>query len=1020
MIGQPERLLVPLVVLVLAGTPAPLPAQLLNPRSATELARDRQRLNHELNGLLKANQGAAVYERVGDLVQTERALIVYLEKMLPFTEPVSMYLVIAELRGSLAANLQWLARLNEERGDLAAALANGRALLALELQRHGPERWETADARRFLADIERLEALGQSQRQELGEARALNRRALRLDEEGKAQEAIPLAEKALAIRERILGTDHPQCATSLNNLAGLYSSIGDGGRAEGLYRRALELRTRTLGEHHPHYANSLNNLGDLYLRRGDCRRAEALVRQALEVDRETLGANHPDTVAALSNLASIEYTQGNYDQAAPLFREELAITRRQFGEDHPRYAASLNNLANLAKAQGDRPQAEALFQQALALRRRTLGESHPAYAASLNNLGVLYFEEGAYDKAEPLLRQALEIRRKALGTRHVDSAESLNNLAQLLAAKGALEQAESLCREAVDIRSAILGLSHPYTALVSSELAAIVATRGRWEEAAEIVDRSRRALRESVGQLLLLPSLSERDRLSLLWVAYRHCYFSALSLGRARIEDRRFAERSAGWVLNGKSVIQQELAARLSTARGQRAGRGEWVEVDEVRKALPSDAVLIEIAGFPYVDPGRQGQGRPIPDYEPRYAAWIIPPQGQGDIQLIDLGPAARIEPALAAYRQAISAGAESIDQRGEVADAAEFKKRLEAIADLVLRPLESILSRSRRWLISPDATLWLVPWGALPLRDGGYSLERHTISYLVSGRDLVERAPAQAAARGGLVVADPDFDLEMVPRLDSAAQGESETETRTSATPLPANWPRLPGTALEAAAIEPRIDAFLGEPIKLFTGPEALEATVKSAARPRVVVLSTHGFFLKDQDRGAVPASVSVSGAPNASLENPLLRCGLVFTGANLRDHATDRNGDDGILTGLEIVGADLRGTELVVLSACETGRGIIHIGEGVAGLRQAFQLAGARSVVATLWQIPDEETVRLMTLFWENLAARVAPDEALRSAQLGLIRERLEAGQTAHPYFWAAFTLTGPTTTFRAAPAP
>jgi tetratricopeptide (TPR) repeat protein len=339
-------------LLVLAATPAPLPAQSLSARSVAELIRDSRRLNGEILELLKANQGEAVYERTRDLVQTERELLVCLEKLLPFSDPVSGYLAIVELRGALAANLRWLAELNEGRGDLAAALADGRELLALELQRHGPDRWETADARRLIADIERLQTLEQSERQELAEARALNRRALRLDEEGKASEAIALAEKALASRERILGVDHPHCATSLNNLAGLYSAIGDDDRAAVLYRRALELRTRTLGEHHPHYANSLNNLGYLYLRMGDYRRAEPLVRCALDVDRETLGANHPDTAAALSNLASIAYQQGNYDQAAPLSREELAITRQRFGEDDPRYAVDLNNLANLLGSSG--------------------------------------------------------------------------------------------------------------------------------------------------------------------------------------------------------------------------------------------------------------------------------------------------------------------------------------------------------------------------------------------------------------------------------------------------------------------------------------------------------------------------------------------------------------------------------------------------------------------------------------------------------------------------------------------
>jgi CHAT domain-containing protein len=385
---------------------------------------------------------------------------------------------------------------------------------------------------------------------------------------------------------------------------------------------------------------------------------------------------------------------------------------------------------------------------------------------------------------------------------------------------------------------------------------------------------------------------------------------------------------------------------------------------------------------------------------------------------MIDLGEAEPLEAAVETARKALQDAPVAIRNQGEPLAEAELRAPMEALAKFILHPLLEQIGPYEHWIISPDADLWLVPWSALPLPKGGYAVERHEVSHVVSGRDLARVSAAPVKTVAPIVMADPDFDL-LPAQVQAATQsvfrkplktGTQAEPLRSSRTALP-RVARLPGTAAEAKAIGAGLKAFSGGEPLVYAGSYALESVFKAVRRPHTLVLSTHGFFLKDQ---ATAAAVEETTDENRNvpttqegelLENPLLRCGLLLAGCN----HPGPSADDGVLTGLEIIGTDLRGAELVVLSACETGIGEVRNGEGVAGLRQAFQLAGAETVVASLWSVSDLETARLMQAFFEHLATGKTKSAALRAAQLERIESRRERSEAAHPFYWAAFTVTG-----------
>jgi tetratricopeptide (TPR) repeat protein/CHAT domain-containing protein len=330
-------------------------------------------------------------------------------------------------------------------------------------------------------------------------AASLNDLAVLYGAQGRYADAEPLYKRSLAIREKVLGPDHPDVATALTNLATLYWNLGRYDDAERLDKRSLAILEKALGSDHPDVAASLNDLAVLYSAQGRYADALPLLKRSLAIREKALGTDHPDVAASLNDLALLYDHQGRYADALPLLKRALAIREKALGIDHPDVAASLNNLAGLYKDQGRYADAEPLFRRSLAIREKLLGPDHPEVATSLNNLANVYLHQARYADAEPLYKRSLAIREKTFGPDHLDVGHSLNDLAGLYDDLGRLAEAEPLHKRALAIVEKALGPEHPDLAIMLNNLAASYSSQGRYADAEPIYRRSLAIREKALG-----------------------------------------------------------------------------------------------------------------------------------------------------------------------------------------------------------------------------------------------------------------------------------------------------------------------------------------------------------------------------------------------------------------------------------------------------------------------------------------------------------------------------------------
>jgi CHAT domain-containing protein/tetratricopeptide (TPR) repeat protein len=859
-----------------------------------------------------------------------------------------------------------------------------------------------------------------------GRVPALFNLALVQDVMGELEKAERLYLQAIAILKRQQPPDFDKLSKTYDSHAAVLASEGRLAEALAESERAIGLRRVHLGPESPELAESLVVQGRMLVMTGDYEKSREQLEAGIAILRRA-----PATVVLYSaywNLAMLSRLEGNLAAArAALEQARRAGSDASLPEDHTLWFGFHAEYGEVLSLLGDRAAARAEYAQGLAISRATMGDHHYDYGQTLASLGRLDLRDGDAAKARERIERAGEIFEAELGKHHplyVETEEALGDV------YFALDLVQPAFTRSIDSELRRRELERATLAVLPERQALAQANRPRAGRDLAIAlalpadapaDRKRAAYDALIrSRAIVFDEMAARQRL------FRTSTDASTQKLLDRLRDAK--TRLAGLFVQGPESdpigyasrvrterelvdsTETELARRSASYRGQLAARE--FGVDELRRALPQRSACLSYVR--YQRPiGRAGER------EPWFAA-VVQRSGVSPLVLLELGRASTIDDAVARWRRAI-------DPKTIADPGAETAYRIaaEELRRLVWDPAAVTLSGVETLFVVPDGSLNLVSLAALPANGEAYLLERGpAFHYLTAERDLAGRT-GSTKGRGLLALGDPAFEDQSNPTAVTAVAEAVRGHTPTCASFSSTRFGPLPAAADEVAAVR----SIWGERpgaggATMLVGPAATELAFKRQAPGKQVLhLATHGFFLGDDcgapgpyrgiggvsQRRDIAESTKRDAQANDLSASPLMLSGLALAGANLRDTAVP-GAEDGILTAEEVSALDLSGVRLAVLSACRTGAGRITSGEGVFGLRRAFLVAGAATVVTNLWDVEDRAGQAWIEEFYRGrlLRGRTIP-EAVRGASLAVLAARRSAHLSVHPFYWAGWVAVG-----------
>ncbi len=845
----------------------------------------------------------------------------------------------------------------------------------------------------------------------------------------KSIEFLQLAKRLF--ESKLKNLDHPFYINCLNNLGLTLKEAGQFEKAEPLLLQSNEIWMNTVGKQHPNYANSLTNLANLYSQLGQFKKAEQFLLESMEIRKKILGTEHTDYAQTLNNLASFYFKFKEFDKALNLFNDAKLIYSNSIGQQSQLYATVLFNIGNVYLAMQDFKNAYSNCMTARSIYEKSFGKENLEYAQCQQKLGEIEYNQHHFKAAIDFTLDAKNIIVKNQGTKHPLYLEVISQLADIHISSGENSNAVKYLIESSDLfHSQIINAVY---FLSESEMAQYLETFKKYQfrllayvhqnpESEEILNLCMNNALFYKG--FLLDAYNQFKRLALKDQHILDKYSLLKSFGRRLAVEytKPINEQEQVEFLQAKyNELEKEILKGISGLASLR----KQVDWQELQQKLHAGEAAIEFVNYYLNDEDSI--------ISSKYGALVLKPEmSHPEFVFLCNGNDLSLLESLQLNRR-LDYVNELYSKTDRGANAVEHKNK--SLYELLWSKMERTLAGVNTIYFSPIGLLHRINLNAIPISEEETLADRFNFIEQISTRQLVfpyqqEITSSDAVLYGGIRF-DVDTSLNSKEPFLTSITSRSHFVNSVDSSLRGGAWNYLPGTDKEVNVIGNFISN-AGLKTKLFKGFFATEESFKeigigNTQSPRILHLATHGYFFSDpertsstvngiaQDRTKNQETSKVdSSKTNGSLivsepvfkisDHPMLRSGLILAGGNEGWNGKQllEGKEDGVLTAFEISQMNLSNTELVVLSACETGLGDIQGNEGVYGLQRAFKIAGAKYLIMSLWQVPDKQTSLLMTTFYKKwLENKMSIPNAFHAAQ----KELRDIG--LDPYQWAGFVL-------------